>query len=260
MSAGADSPAAARLRGKRAFVTGAAQGIGRACAEAFARAGAAVLAADADADALAALDGVAGIETVVLDVADPTAIVAVASRVGAVDIVLNAAATVHEGSVLDCSDEDWDRSFAVNAKSVHRVLRAFLPGMIEGGGGSVINIVSTHGMTRGGPRRYAYTATKGAVAALTRAVAFDLIRENVRCNCIAPGPVLSPSFLRRFDPPSSSASQQATTPSLQQVTESHPLGRIGEPAEVAAYAVFLASDESSYVTGTTQLVDGGWSL
>jgi 2-keto-3-deoxy-L-fuconate dehydrogenase len=228
--------------------------------EAFAREGATVIAADVDAGALAALDGVAGVETVVLDVADPAAIVAVSKRVDAPNVLLNAAAVVHEGSVLDCSDEDWDRSFEVNAKSVHRVLRAFLPGMISRGGGSVINIVSTHGMARGGPNRYAYSATKGAIAALSRAVAFDLIRSNVRCNCIAPGPVLSPSFLSRFDQPPGTTGAESTLPSLRQVADSHPLGRIGEPAEVAAYAVFLAGDESSYVTGTTQLVDGGWSL
>ncbi|MGY2876145.1 2-keto-3-deoxy-L-fuconate dehydrogenase [Marmoricola sp. URHA0025 HA25] len=249
-----------RLAGKKAFVTGAAQGIGRACAEAFAREGAEVVATDVDQTTLATLEGFPGIGTAALDVGDPVAIIRLAQEVGPVDVIMNVAAIVHEGSILDCTDDDWDGSFAVNAKSVHRVMRAFLPGLIEGGGGSIINVVSTHGMTRGGPGRYAYAATKGAVASLTRATALDLIRMNVRCNCIAPGPVLSPSFLRRFETPADGTDVQASTPTLQQVADMHPLGRIGTPAEVAPYAVFLASDESSYVTGTTQLIDGGWSL
>lgn len=241
------------------FLTGAAEGIGRACAEAFAREGALVVATDVNEAALAGLEGFAGIETAVLDVSDPAAISSLSRKVGVVDVVMNVAAIVHHGSILDCSDEDWDRSFAVNATSVHRVLRAFLPSMIMNGGGSIINVASTHGMTRGGPNRYAYTATKGAVAAMTRAIAFDLIRQDIRCNAIAPGPILSPSLLRRFElPDGAQAPGNALT--LTQVTESHPMGRLGETGEVAAYAVFLASDESSFVTGTTQLVDGGWSL
>jgi 2-keto-3-deoxy-L-fuconate dehydrogenase len=245
-----------RLADKTVFVTGAAEGIGRACAEAFAREGARVVATDVNQAALADLGNISGVEIAHLDVTDATAIAAMPRDVGPVDVVMNVAAVVHHGSILECSDDDWDRSFAVNATSVHRVARAFLPGMIEAGGGSIINVASTHGMTRGGPNRYAYAATKGAVTALTRAIALDLIRQNIRCNAIAPGPVSSPSFLRRFDGPQSEGPQ----PTLSDVTEGHPMGRIGTPAEVAAYAVFLASDESSYVTGTTQLVDGGWSL
>lgn len=247
-----------RLEGKRVFMTGAAEGIGRACAEAFASEGAVVIATDVNQTALAGLDGTSGIETTVLDVSDAMAIGALAREVGAVDVVMNVAAVVHHGSILNCTDEDWDRSFAVNATSVHRVLRAFLPAMIDNGGGSLINVASTHGMTRGGPNRYAYTATKGAVAAMTRAIAFDLIRQNIRCNAVAPGPIVSPSFLRRFEADPKQESGMALT--LSEVTESHPMGRLGEAREVASYAVFLASDESSFVTGTTQLVDGGWSL
>jgi 2-keto-3-deoxy-L-fuconate dehydrogenase len=150
----------------------------------------------------------------------------------------------------------------VNAKSVHRTVRAFLPGMLESGGGSIINVASTHGLARGGVNRYAYTATKGAIAALTRAIALDFVRQNIRCNCIAPGPILSPSLLARLESGAApaEASGSSTAEALQRLKETHPMGRLGETEEVAALAVFLASDESSFITGTAQLVDGGWSL
>jgi 2-keto-3-deoxy-L-fuconate dehydrogenase len=178
-----------------------------------------------------------------------------------VDVLFNVAAIVHHGSVLDCSDDDWDTSFAVNAKSVHRTVRAFLPGMIASGGGSIINVASTHGLARGGVNRYAYTATKGAIVALTRAIALDFIRRNIRCNCIAPGPIQSPSLLARLASGAvAEAGGSSATKALQHLKDSHPMGRLGETDEVAALAVFLASDESSFITGTAQLVDGGWSL
>ncbi|MTD53791.1 SDR family oxidoreductase [Amycolatopsis pithecellobii] len=250
-----------RLQGKKAFITGAALGIGRASAEAFAREGATVIATDVDAEALAGLDGLDGVTTAVLDVTNPNAIKEIAGSVGPVDVLFNVAAIVHHGSVLDCSDDDWDMSFAVNAKSVHRTVRAFLPGMLESGGGSIINVASTHGLARGGVNRYAYTATKGAIAALTRAIALDFVRQNIRCNCIAPGPILSPSLLARLESGAfAEAGGSSAEEALQQLTDTHPMGRLGETGEVAALAVFLASDESSFITGTAQLVDGGWSL
>lgn len=250
-----------RLEGKRAFITGAALGIGRATAEAFAREGATVIATDVNAEALAGLDGLDGVATAVVDVTNPSAIKGIAGSVGPVDVLFNAAAIVHNGSVLDCSDDDWDASFAVNAKSVHRTVRAFLPGMLASGGGSIINVTSTHGLARGGFNRYAYTATKGAITALTRAIALDFVRQNVRCNCIAPGPILSPSLLARLGSGAlAEAGGSSAAEALQHLKDTHPMGRLGEPGEVAALAVFLASDESSFITGTAQLVDGGWSL
>ena len=165
---------AQRLADKKAFVTGAGAGIGQAIARAFAQEGAVVVATDVVPDGLAELNDLDGVTTALLDVSDGQAIDDLARSVGTIDVLANVAAVVHDGSVLDCDDEEWDRSFAVNAKSVHRTIRAFAPGMIAEGSGSIINISSTHGLSRGGPNRYAYSATKGAVAALTRAVATDL--------------------------------------------------------------------------------------
>lgn len=251
-----------RLAGKRAFVTGAGAGIGQAIARAFAEEGALVTASDVAPDGLADLAGVDSVTTSLLDVSDARAIVGLARTVGAVDILANVAAVVHDGSVLDCDDEEWDRSFAVNAKSVHRTIRAFAPGMIAKGSGSIINISSTHGLSRGGPNRYAYSATKGAVAALTRAVATDLGPMGVRCNCIAPGPVRSPSLLKRIEsslePSAQNAAQVAAQ--LAAMEGTHLLGRFGETTEIASMAVYLASDESSYTNGAQYVVDGGWSL
>jgi 2-keto-3-deoxy-L-fuconate dehydrogenase len=251
-----------RLEGKKAFITGAALGIGRASAEAFAQEGATVIATDVNAEALAGLDGLDRVTTAVLDVTNPSAIREIAGSVGPVDVLFNVAAIVHHGSVLDCSDDDWDMSFAVNAKSVHRTVRAFLPGMLESGGGSIINVASTHGLVRGGVNRYAYTATKGAIVSLTRAIALDFVRQNIRCNCIAPGPILSPSLLARLESGAApaEASGSSASEALQHLKDAHPMGRLGETAEVASLAVFLASDESSFITGTAQLIDGGWSL
>ena len=185
-----------RLKGKRAFVTAAAAGIGRACALAFAREGATVFATDIDEQKLALLkDDVA--EMARLDARDSAAVDAMAKRVGKVDILLNAAGFVHHGTVLECSDEDWDFSFDLNVKSMHRTIRAFLPGMLEQGGGSIVNISSAAGVFKAAPNRYVYGATKAAVAALTRAVAADFITKGIRCNCICPGTIETPSMLER---------------------------------------------------------------
>src|SRR5882672_11837291 len=176
-----------RLQGKRAFVTAGAAGIGRACAVAFAREGATVFATDIDEKGLALLgkDGVT--EVARLDVRDSAAVADMAKRVGKVDILLNAAGFVHNGTVLECSDEDWDFSFDLNVKSMHRTIRAFLPAMLESGRGSIVNIASAAGVFKAAPNRYVYGATKAAVAALTRAVATDFVSKGIRCNCICPG-------------------------------------------------------------------------
>ena len=186
-----------RLKGKRAFVTAGAAGIGRASAIAFAREGATVFATDIDEKALAALKSEGVAEVARLDARDTAAVGEMAERAGPVDILLNAAGFVHNGTVLDCSDEDWDFSFDLNVKSMHRTLRAFLPGMLERGKGSIVNISSAAGVFKAAPNRYVYGATKAAVAALTRAVAADFITRGIRCNCICPGTIETPSMLNR---------------------------------------------------------------
>ena len=186
-----------RLKGKRAFVTAAAAGIGRASAIAFAREGASVFATDIDEKALASLAAEGVKEVARLDARDTSAVAALAKRVGGIDILLNAAGFVHHGTVLDCSDEDWDFSFDLNVKSMHRTIRSFLPGMLERGRGSIVNISSAAGVFKAAPNRYVYGATKAAVAALTRAVAADFITKGIRCNCICPGTIETPSMLNR---------------------------------------------------------------
>jgi 2-keto-3-deoxy-L-fuconate dehydrogenase len=241
-----------RLKGKRAFVTAGAAGIGRACALAFAREGATVFATDIDEKGVAVLtkDGIA--ETAVLDVRDTAAVNAMAKRVGAVDILLNAAGFVHHGTVLDCDDEAWEFSFDLNVKSMHRTIRAFLPGMLASGQGSIVNIASAAGVFKAAPNRYVYGATKAAVAALTRAVAADFITKGIRCNSICPGTIETPSMLDRA---------AAAGPQGRELFISRqPMGRLGTVDEIASLAVYLASDESSFTTGVAHIIDGGWTL
>jgi 2-keto-3-deoxy-L-fuconate dehydrogenase len=241
-----------RLKGKRAFVTAAAAGIGRACALAFAREGASVFGTDIDEKGLATLtqDGVS--ETARLDVRDTAAVMAMAKRVGNVDILLNAAGFVHHGTVLDCSDEDWDFSFDLNAKSMHRTIRAFLPLMLQAGRGSIVNISSAAGVFKAAPNRYVYAATKAAVAALTRSVAADFVAKGIRCNCICPGTIETPSMLGR----AAAAGPQG----LETFVSRQPMGRLGTAEEIAALALYLASDESAFTTGVAHVIDGGWTL
>src|SRR5712672_2786665 len=227
-----------RLQGKRAFVTAGAAGIGRACAVAFAREGATVFATDIDEKGLALLgkDGVADM----------------ARRVGKIDILLNAAGFVHHGTVLECSDEDWDFSFDLNVKSMHRTIRAFLPAMLESGHGSIVNISSAAGVFKAAPNRYVYGATKAAVAALTRAVATDFVAKGIRCNCICPGTIETPSMLQR--------AAAAGPGGRDMFIARQPMGRLGTADEIASLAVYLASDESAFTTGVAHLIDGGWTL
>ena len=241
-----------RLQGKRAFVTAAAAGIGRACALAFAREGAHVIATDLDAAALPGpADGIA--ETAPLDVRDTAAVNALAQRIGgAVDVLLNAAGFVHHGTILDCSEADWDTSFDLNVKSMHRVIRAFLPAMIAGGGGSIVNIASIVAATKAAPNRYLYASTKGAVVALTKAVALDFIARGIRCNCICPATIDTPSLQGRIQALGGNAREMFIA--------RQPLGRLGTAEEVAAVAVHFASDESGFSTGTAYVIDGGFTL
>jgi len=241
-----------RLKGKRAFVTAAAAGIGRASAIALAREGASVFATDVDEKGLAALakDGVK--EVARLDARDTSTVAAIARRAGPVDILLNAAGFVHHGTVLDCSDEDWDFSFDLNVKSMHRTIRAFLPGMLERGHGSIVNISSAAGVFKAAPNRYVYGATKAAVAALTRAVAADFITKGIRCNCICPGTIETPSMLNR--------AAAAGPGGLEMFVARQPMGRLGTAEEIALLALYLASDESAFTTGVAHIIDGCWTL
>jgi len=245
-----------RLHGKTALVTAAGQGIGRAIAEAFVREGARVFATDLDA---AKLDGLERAERRRLDVLSSEDVAHLVVEAGPFDILVNAAGFVHHGTVLDCSDRDWDFSFDLNVKSMHRTIKAVLPGMLEKGGGSIVNIASGASSVRGIPNRYVYGATKAAVIGLTKAVAADFIKRGVRANAICPGTVQSPSLDERI-----SAQAESSGQSLEAVRQAfidrQPMGRLGTPEEVAALAVYLASDEASYTTGHIHLVDGGFAL
>ena len=241
-----------RLKGKRAFVTAGAAGIGRACALAFAREGATVFATDIDDKGLALLASEGVAEVAKLDIRDTAAVAAMARRVGTVDILLNAAGFVHNGTILDCSDEDWDFSFDLNAKSMHRTIRSFLPMMLEAGRGSIVNIASAAGAIKAAPNRYVYAATKAAVAALTRSVAVDFVGKGIRCNCICPGTIETPSMLGR----AAAAGPQG----LEMFVSRQPMGRLGTAEEIAALALYLASDESAFTTGVAHVIDGGWTL
>ncbi len=249
-----------RLKGKLALVTAAGQGIGRAIAEACVAEGATVIATDLDAGKL---KGLKKAKVFPLDVRSTAKVEALAKTVikkfGVPDILFNCAGYVHQGSILNCSEQDWDISFDINVKSMHRILRAFIPAMLKNGGGSIVNIASTASSVRGVPNRYAYGATKAAVIGLTKAVAADFIRQGIRVNAICPGTIQSPSLDERV-----AVVAKATGKSLKAVRGDfiarQPIGRLGTPAEVAALAVFLASDEASYITGQAHLVDGGMAL
>jgi 2-keto-3-deoxy-L-fuconate dehydrogenase len=249
-----------RLEGKLALVTAAGQGIGRAIAEAFVAEGAGVIATDLDEEKLQDL---VGAERRKLDVRSTAAVEALAKAVvketGAPNVLVNCAGYVHNGSVLDCPEDDWNFSFDLNVTSIHRTLRAFLPGMLARGGGSIINISSAVSSIRGVPHRYAYGATKAAIIGLTKAVAADFIQQGIRANAICPGTIESPSLGQRI---ASAASESGRTQAdvRRGFVERQPMGRLGTPGEVAALAVFLASDESSYITGQPHLVDGGMAL
>ena len=246
---------AGRLNGKTALVTAAGAGIGRATAEAFAAEGAKVVATDIDAASLAGLAG----DRRKLDVRSSEAVAALAREIGPIDILFNCAGFVHHGSVLDCSDADWDFSFDLNVKSMHRTIRAFLPGMLEKGGGSIVNIASGASSVRGLPNRYVYGASKAAVIGLTKAVAADFIRRGVRCNAICPGTVESPSLEGRIAALSATRGQSLEAVK-QAFVDRQPMGRLGRPEEIAMLAVYLASDESAFTTGQIHLADGGFAL
>ena len=247
-----------RLAGKTAFLTAAGQGIGRAVALAFVREGARVIATDINPTLLESLQAECGCTTQRLDVTDAAAIQASASAHGPVDVLFNGAGFVHAGTVLDCTEDEWAFAFDLNVRSQFRTIKALLPGMLTQGGGSIINVASVAGSLKGAPNRFVYGCTKAAVIGLTKSVAADFITRGIRCNAICPGTVESPSLRDRI-----AAQAKASGQTLAQVEAAfvsrQPMGRVGRVDEIAALAVYLASDEASFTTGTAQVIDGGWS-
>jgi 2-keto-3-deoxy-L-fuconate dehydrogenase len=245
----------ARLDGKRCLLTAAGAGIGRATALAFAREGAQVLATDIDAAALRSLAEENGtIRTATLDVTDPAQIAALVDADAEVDVLFNCAGYVHAGTILDTDEDAWTRSFAINVDSMFRLCKAVLPGMLARGYGSIINMASAASSVKGVPNRFAYATTKAAVIGLTKAIAADYVARGVRCNAICPGTVRSPSLEQRVT--ALGGDQDAAWKSF---IDRQPMGRLGTPGEIAALAVYLASDESAFTTGAIHVIDGGWT-
>jgi len=248
---------AGRLKGKKTLITAAGQGIGRSTVLAFAREGAKVLATDIDPESLASLkkefpEIATNIETCVLDVNNLEAIQQLAKETGSIDVLFNCAGFVHHGTVLDCEESDWDISFNLNVRSMYRMIKAFLPAMLESGGGSIVNMSSVASSVKGLPNRFVYGASKAAVVGLTKSIAADFITQNIRCNAICPGTVESPSLQARIKAQGGNYEDV-----LSAFIARQPIGRIGTPEEIAALAVYLASDESSYTTGVAWSIDGG---
>jgi 2-dehydro-3-deoxy-L-fuconate 4-dehydrogenase len=246
-----------RLRGKKAVVTAAAQGIGRASALAFAAEGAEVVATDVNAAKLEELkaDAKGKLQTRRLDVTDAQAIAALARELGAVDVLFNCAGFVHHGTILDCAEKDWEFTLDLNLRSMYRMIRALLPAMLEcSKGASIVNMSSAVSSVKGAPNRFIYGVSKAAVIGLTKSIAIDFIKQGIRCNAICPGTIATPSLEERI------AAQGGTPEARQAFVARQPVGRLGTPEEIAALAIYLASDESRFTTGAIHIVDGGWTI
>ncbi|SMX51114.1 2-keto-3-deoxy-L-fuconate dehydrogenase [Actibacterium lipolyticum] len=244
-----------RLTGKRALVTAAGQGIGRATALAMASEGAQVFATDVNEAALEGLDG-DGIEAFVLDARDTDSVNKGVARAQP-DVLFNCAGFVHHGTVLDATDDEWDFAFDLNVRSMFRTIRAALPGMLERGNGSIINMSSACSSIIGAPNRFIYGTTKAAVIGMTKSVAIDYITKGIRCNCICPGTVESPSWHDRVKALGEEVGSYEEA--LKQFVSRQPMGRVAKAEEIAALVVYLASDESGFTTGQPHVIDGGWS-
>lgn len=242
---------AMRLENKTCLITAAANGIGKSTALAFAENGARVIATDVDADALRKLQH-ANITTKAMDVLNDDSIASVAKEIGNIDVLFNCAGFVHSGTILECDESAWDFSFDLNVKSMYRILRTFLPGMLQQGQGSIINMSSVASSVKGVPNRFAYTTTKAAVIGMTKSIAADFIGQGIRCNAICPATIGTPSLDQRLTETGDYEKAKSEFIARQ------PIGRIGTPEEVAALCVYLASDESGYTTGSIHLIDGGW--
>ncbi|MFN3722579.1 MAG: SDR family oxidoreductase [Paracoccaceae bacterium] len=243
------------LHGKTAFVTAAGNGIGRASAEALAARGATVIATDIDGAAVGAVaEGADRIKAHRLDVLDTAAVAALVSASPPIDILVNCAGWVHDGSILDCDDAAWDRSFDLNAKAMFRLTKAVLPTMLERQSGSIINIASIVSSLKGAPRRFAYGASKAAIIGMTKAIAADFVKDGIRCNAVCPGTVESPSLKQRL------AATGDFDKALADFRARQPMGRLGKPEEIAELVCYLAGDLSAFTTGQAFAIDGGWSL
>jgi len=243
-----------RLKGKTAIITAAGQGIGEATARLFAAQGARVIATDINSELLAQLEPGTNIETSLLDIHDAGAIAGLFQQETAADILFNCAGMVQSGTILDCSEDDWELGFSMNVRSMYYMIKAALPNMIARGGGSIINMSSVASSVKGVPQRFVYGATKAAVIGLTKSVAADYVTQNIRCNAICPGTVDTPSLQQRIN--ESSDPEGSRTQFLAR----QPMGRLGTAQEIAALALYLASDESAYTTGVAHVIDGGWSI
>ena len=240
-----------RLEGKIALVTAAARGIGRATAARFVAEGARVIATDRD---LAALDGLNGCERRALDVTDGAAVRALAQKVGAIDILANIAGVVHAGTILECGQDEWDFALSLNMTAMYHSIRAFLPGMLDKGAGAIVNMSSIASSVKGIPNRFAYGASKAGVIGLTKAVAADFVGQGIRCNCICPGTVDTPSLQQRLHDTGDYDAAQSAFVARQ------PMGRLGRAEEIAALVLYLASDDAAFTTGAVHVIDGGWVM
>ena len=241
------------LTGKTALITAAGQGIGRASALAFARAGAKVFATDINDASLAELDQVDGVSALKMDATNAENVASILSDVGPLDVLFNCAGVVHAGNILDCPEDDWDFAFNLNVKAQYRLCKAVIPGMLAKRGGSIVNMSSVASSIKGVPNRFAYCASKAAVIGLTKSIAADFVTQGIRCNAICPGTVDSPSLHDRL------RDTGDYDHAMKEFIARQPMGRVGDAEEIAALALYLASDASGFTTGQTHIIDGGWA-